>query len=80
MTLECGTPTLKSLKRKYIRCSTQATITHLKKYLALKLFKDIEKYKEVRGIGDIFRLVHRKCTTEFLYRLGGAGDPLQEHV
>ena len=46
--LDCSpSSSLKSLKRKYIRCSTQATITHLKKYLALKLYKDKNKYKEV---------------------------------
>lgn len=29
------------------RCSVQTTITHLKKFLALKLFKDMHRFKDV---------------------------------
>lgn len=38
---------LKPLKLKYIRLSCLATVTHLKKYIAFKLFADIERYKEL---------------------------------
>lgn len=41
---------LKPLEQRYIRISCLATITHLKKYIALKIFGDIERYKEL----DIF--------------------------
>ena len=45
--LECNSLQLKKLKRKYLRCSSQATITHLKKFLALKLYNNDGKYKDV---------------------------------
>jgi len=35
------------LKRKYIRCSSLATVTHLKKFIAKKLLASVDKYKEV---------------------------------
>jgi len=35
------------LKKKFIRCSSQATITHVKKYVALKLWNDATKFKEL---------------------------------
>lgn len=38
---------LKALKNKYIRTSSLATVTHIKKYLALKLFNDPDRHKEV---------------------------------
>lgn len=38
---------LKPLKNKYIRISCLATVTHLKKYIALKLYGDIDRYKEL---------------------------------
>lgn len=39
--------TLKPMRRKFIRCSAQATITHLKKFIAKKLYNNLDKYKEV---------------------------------
>ena len=33
------------LKRKYIRCSSLATVTHLKKFIAKKLLASVDKYK-----------------------------------
>lgn len=45
--LECTSSQLKSLKRSFIRCSSQATIMHLKKLLALKLYSNIERCKDV---------------------------------
>jgi len=38
---------LKPLKNKYIRLSSLATVTHLKKYIAFKLFNDMDRYKEL---------------------------------
>ena len=37
---------MKSLPRKFIRCSSQATITHIKKYIAKKVWTP-EKYSNV---------------------------------
>lgn len=48
--LECISTNLNSLKRKFIRCSSQATITHLKKFVAKKVLNGMEKYKEVSSI------------------------------
>ncbi|CAL4106310.1 unnamed protein product, partial [Meganyctiphanes norvegica] len=45
--LECVHPTLAPLKRRFIRCSAQATITHLKKFLALKVLEGPQKYREI---------------------------------
>ncbi|XP_065557646.1 LOW QUALITY PROTEIN: polycomb group RING finger protein 3-like [Artemia franciscana] len=51
MCLECldtdPETSLGQLKRKFIRCSAQATVTHLKKFIAYKLLNDIDKYKDV---------------------------------
>lgn len=38
---------LKPLKNKYIRLSSLATVTHLKKYIAYKIYNDMERYKEL---------------------------------
>ncbi|CAH1782543.1 unnamed protein product [Owenia fusiformis] len=45
--LECKSNKLNKLKRKFLRCSSQATITHVKKFVALKLYKDLNRFKEV---------------------------------
>lgn len=45
--LETKNGPMKPLKRKFIRCSSLATINHMKKYLAKKLYNNIEKYKDV---------------------------------
>lgn len=45
--LECMTNNLSALKRRFLRCSSQATITHLKKFVAKKVLNGIERYKEV---------------------------------
>ena len=37
----------KQIKRRFIRCSSHATVTHLKKYVAKKLFKSFDKYKDI---------------------------------
>lgn len=48
--LECKSNSLKNLNRKFLRCSSQATITHLKKFIAKKVLNGIEKHKEVSHI------------------------------
>lgn len=45
--LECNSSNLTKLQRRFIRCSSQATITHLKKFVAKKVFDGIDKYREV---------------------------------
>lgn len=45
--LECMSNNLSALKRRFLRCSSQATITHLKKFVAKKVLNGIERYKEV---------------------------------
>lgn len=45
--LDCISNNLRHLKRRFIRCSSQATITHLKKFLAKKVLNGIERYKDV---------------------------------
>lgn len=45
--LESDSVQLKQMRRKFIRCSSQATITHLKKFIAKKLFNNLDRYKEV---------------------------------
>ena len=45
--LESSTSKLKELKRRYLRCSSHCTITHLKKFIALKLYNNKDKFKDV---------------------------------
>jgi polycomb group RING finger protein 3 len=45
--LECSGNQLKGLKKRYIRCSSQATVTHIKKFIALKIFHTPERFKDV---------------------------------
>lgn len=47
--LECISNNLVALQRRFIRCSSQATITHLKKFVAKKVLTGTDKYKEVSG-------------------------------
>lgn len=48
--LECTVANLKTLKRKFLRVSSQATITHLKKFIAIKVLESMDKYKDVSSI------------------------------
>lgn len=50
--LECMNNNIKNLKRRFIRCSSQATITHLKKFIAKKVLNGIDKYREVSYFFD----------------------------
>jgi hypothetical protein len=45
--LECISNSLKNLSRRFVRCSSSATISHLKKFVATKLLAP-EKYREVK--------------------------------
>ena len=46
--LECGAVAqLRQLKRRFLRCSSQATVTHLKKFIALKVLNSIDAYRDV---------------------------------
>lgn len=45
--LEAQTTALKQMRRKFIRCSAQVTVTHLKKFIAKKVFNNMDKYREV---------------------------------
>ena len=45
--LECKENHLKLLKRKILRISAHATVTHLKKFIALKVFNSLDRYKDV---------------------------------
>lgn len=44
--LECQ-GAMKNLKRKFLRISSQATVSHLKKFVALKLYYDQTKYTNI---------------------------------
>lgn len=59
--LECKSTSLRTLKRSYIRCSAQATITHLKKFIAKKVLNGIEKYREVSVEFKIYCFVANTC-------------------
>ncbi|XP_044741997.1 polycomb group RING finger protein 3-like [Chrysoperla carnea] len=45
--LESCSAHMMTLKRRFIRCSAQATIVHLKKFIAKKVLNRIDKYMEV---------------------------------
>ncbi len=57
-TTSAASPPPKNLKRKFVRCSSLATVTHLKKFIAKKLLNSLERYKDV----DIM------CNDEPLYK------------
>jgi polycomb group RING finger protein 3 len=64
--LECASNNLKHLKRRFIRCSSQATITHLKKFVAKKVLNGMEKYRDI----DILcndELLGKDHTLKFVY-------------
>lgn len=55
--LECKN-NINALSRRFIRCSSQATITHLKKFVAKKVLSGMDKYKEV----ILFRFIDVKLS------------------
>jgi hypothetical protein len=50
---------MKTLKRRFIRCSAQATITHLKKFIAKKVLNGTEKYRDVSITIDAVSIVFK---------------------
>ena len=38
---------VKPIKLNFVRCSAHATVTHIKKFVAFKLFNSFDKYKDV---------------------------------
>ncbi|XP_060530611.1 polycomb group RING finger protein 3 [Cylas formicarius] len=64
--LECISSSLKTLKRRFIRCSAQATILHFKKFIAMKVLNGMEKYRDI----DILcndELLGKDHTLKFVY-------------
>ncbi|ELK06613.1 Polycomb group RING finger protein 3 [Pteropus alecto] len=55
--LECNSSKLRGLKRKWIRCSAQATVLHLKKFIAKKL--NLSSFNETRA-------THTECLSTLL--------------
>lgn len=49
---------LKSVKRKFIRCSAHTTVTHIKKFVAKKVFNNFDRYKEVSCVVCSRRTCH----------------------
>lgn len=45
--LECATGNMRTLKRRFIRLSSQATIMQLKKFIALKIYNNFTRFKDV---------------------------------
>lgn len=62
--LECNSSKLRGLKRKWIRCSAQATVLHLKKFIAKKL--NLSSFNEVNRNCDE-SLFCRSDTSEALW-------------
>merc|ERR1712136_369490 len=54
------------LKRKFIRCSSLATVTHLKKYIAKKLLSATDKYKDIDVMCNDEKL-YKDHTLKFVY-------------
>ncbi|KAK7111023.1 polycomb group RING finger protein 3-like [Littorina saxatilis] len=45
--LECMADSMRNLKRRFLRLSSQATIMHLKKFIAFKLYNNLGRCKDV---------------------------------
>lgn len=63
--LECNSSKLRGLKRKWIRCSAQATVLHLKKFIAKKL--NLSSFNEVNRNCNESLLICRSDTSEVLW-------------
>lgn len=82
--LECNSSKLRGLKRKWIRCSAQATVLHLKKFIAKKL--NLTSFNEVNTPpfpSDDFPLTIWWCDFPLVVRLpccrGTVGNVLTNH-
>jgi len=61
-----SSPLHPNLKRKFIRCSSLATVTHLKKYIAKKLLSSMDKYKDIDVMCNDEKL-YKDHTLKFVY-------------
>ena len=59
--LECMADSMRNLKRRFLRLSSQATIMHLKKFIALKLYNNLGRFKDVSYSCVVWLCRH--CTT-----------------
>ncbi|KAI1285946.1 Polycomb group RING finger protein 3 [Halotydeus destructor] len=50
--LESYTGSMKQMKRKFIRCSEHTTVTHIKKFVSMKLYKTMERHKDIDILCD----------------------------
>ncbi|XP_023327768.1 polycomb group RING finger protein 3 [Eurytemora carolleeae] len=57
---------MKELKRKFVRCSSLATITHLKKFIALRCLESMENFRELDITCD-GELIPKDHTLKFVY-------------
>jgi len=57
---------MKDIRRKFIRCSSLTTITHLKKFIALKCLDTMDKYKDLDVTCD-GELIPKDHTLKFVY-------------
>lgn len=64
--LECVASHLKSLKKKFLRVSSQATITHLKKFIAVKVLDGSDKYRDVSKKLKVYSLKFVAFARSFL--------------
>jgi len=64
--LECKVGSMKTLKRRFIRCSALATVTHLKKYIAKKALNATERFKDVDLLCND-ELLGKDHTLKFVY-------------
>jgi len=55
-----------NLKRKYVRCSSLATVTHLRKFIAKKLLSSVERYKDIECSCNDEKL-YKDHTLKFVY-------------
>jgi len=64
--LESKPGSMKALKRRFIRCSALATVTHLKKYIAKKALSSSEKFKDIDLLCND-ELLGKDHTLKFVY-------------
>lgn len=57
---------LKDLKRRFLRLSSQATVAHLKKFIALKLLDGMDKYRDIDVLCND-ELLGKDHTLKFVY-------------
>lgn len=55
--LEPGSASLEPLSSKYLRLSSRATVTHLRKYVAQQVLRDISRFRDVSFLCVLFQSV-----------------------